>query len=335
MKEIVGRGSIRHLAELLHGSVLVLSRPSLLARFASLLEPVFRQFDAVYYTYINPNPKKDEIDRAVAVLGGRKFDVIAAIGGGSVMDFAKAYRFYQKMSAKLVAVPTTAGTGSEATQFAVVYVDGKKASLDDASMLPDSSIVDSQFIEKAPAAVKAAPAMDAYCQAVESYWAKGADAESRAYAIEAVKLCREHLVQAVTTSDPAANEKMAYAAHLAGKAINISRTTAAHALSYAITTKYGIPHGHAVALSLPGLLQKNLCCLTGEEQEELLSAMGIAEDQISSYFHELMEKIGLADSCSALGIADLEGIVSSVNPQRLANNPRSLTREDLLQILPV
>ena len=333
MKEFVERGCICHLAELLYGSVLLLSRDSIIKRFGALVDPIFSRYDVTVYTGITPNPKKTEIDTAIGALKDRKFDVIVAFGGGSVIDFAKAFRFYQHLTTPFIAIPTTAGTGSEATQFAVVYVDGKKTSLDDPSILPDYSIVDSQFIEKATPQVKASPAMDAYCQAIESFWAKKATDESRGYAIESIKLCRECLVNAVTSTDVMSNIKMMQASHLSGKAINISRTTAAHALSYKITSKYGIPHGHAVALWLPNLFLKNIDCLTISQQRILLEAIGISRDQVKGYFHNLMQAIDLDDSCSRLLITDFDEIVESVNPERLGNNPKELTKQDLLEIL--
>ena len=333
MKEFVERGSICHLAEILYGSVLLLSKESILKRFATLVNPIFGGYDVTVYTDITPNPRKTEIDTAIEVLKGRKFDVLVAFGGGSVIDFAKAFRFYQQLTIPLIAIPTTAGTGSEATQFAVVYVDGKKTSLDDLSILPDYSIVDSQFIERATPQVKASPAMDAYCQAIESFWAKKATDESREYAIESIKLCREWLVRAVTSMNVMSNSKMMLASHLAGKAINISRTTAAHALSYKITSQYGIPHGHAVALCLPNLFLKNIDCLPLNQQRILLEAMGISRNQVKGYFHNLMLAIDLEDSCSKLSITDFDEIAESVNLERLGNNPKELTKQDLLEIL--
>lgn len=333
MKEFVERGSIKYLAELVQGSVLLLSRDSILRRFQSLLVQSFNKSDVTTYTNIAPNPKKTEIDTAVASLKNKNFDAIVAFGGGSVIDFAKAYKFYQNLTIPLMAIPTTAGTGSEATQFAVVYVNGKKTSLDDSSILPNYSIIDSQFIEQTIPSVKAPPAMDAYCQAIESFWAKKATDESRKYAIESIKLCQEVIVNAVTSSDIDSNNKMMLAAHLAGKAINISRTTAAHALSYKITSKYGIPHGHAVALCLPNLFLKNIDCLTIDQQRVLLAAIGISRNQVRDYFHNLMQTICLEDSFEKLSIDDIYEIARSVNPERLGNNPRELTTQDLLDIL--
>lgn len=327
MHEILGRGSISALKDIVQGRVLLFTQRALYELFGSALGLE----NAILYAEITENPKREEIEKAEEALSQESMDSIVAFGGGSVLDFAKAYRFYTGRTVPLIAIPTTAGTGSEATQFAVVYVDGVKTSLDDARVRPDGTIVDSQFSECAPLYVKACCAMDAYAQAIESFWAKGATAESRAYATDAISLCRDHLVRAVNTRDPDANEALAKAAHLAGKAINISRTTAAHALSYKLTFTYGIPHGHAVALMLPGVFLKNLGSFPDEDV--LLRSMGIHRTQIRSHFQKRMRDIGLKDDFQQLGITDLTCIVNSVNADRLKNNPVQLSRDDLLDVM--
>lgn len=330
MMDYIGRGSIEHLFPLLSGKVLVMTRESLLKRYGEVLSPLLRREDTVFYTDINPNPSLDEIREAQQKIGGQEYACIVALGGGSVIDFAKAFRHYEQSTARLIAIPTTAGTGSEATQFSVIYMEGVKQSLDAPELLPDVSIVDSQFIEDSPRYLKACCAMDALCQAIESYWAKGATEQSRQWAIEAIELCREHLVHAVLSADKQANEGMAKASHLAGKAINISRTTAAHALSYKITSRYGIPHGHAVALSIAGLFRANLPTTVGKD--ELLRALGIAEESIEDHFFRLTQSIGMETRLPLLGIEDVDDIVDSVNPQRLGNNPTTLSREQMKQL---
>ena len=330
--DYVGRGSIEKLAGLLApgSDVVVFTRKSIYARHETLVAPALAQVTTHFYTDIEPNPAREAVQAAQDTLRGKKYSTIVALGGGSVLDFAKAWRHYEGCKAPLIAIPTTAGTGSEATQFAVIYIEGIKASLDAPELLPEVAIVDSQLTERAPRALKASCAMDAYCQAIESYWAKRATAESRELALEAIRLCRQHLVTAVNTPDAAANEGMARAAHLAGQAINISRTTAAHALSYRITSQYGIPHGHAVALSIAGLFMANLPAIP--EPQRLLEAMDIAESEVVTHFHQLMEKIGLEWNIHALGI-DAEDIATSVNEERLKNNPMQLSHNDLANII--
>ncbi len=325
MQEFVYRGAIKNLVQVVSGRPLLFTQRTAYKLLKSCLDPLA----PCVWTEMSANPKREEIQAAQDALSSESFDCIIALGGGSAIDFAKGFRFYTGKQLPLIAIPSTAGSGSEATQFAVIYVNGRKTSLDSPSVLPDVAIVDSQLIENAPRALKASCAMDAFAQAIESFWAKGATSESKIYALEAIHLCRENLVQAVNTADPVSNERMAQASHLAGKAINISRTTAAHALSYKITSTYGIPHGHAVALTLPQIFEANLDYI--KDGKMLLAALGISRSDIRPYFNDFMHAIGLENDFAMLGITDLKAIVNSVDPQRLGNNPRNFTQEELLQ----
>lgn len=328
--DYIGRGSIVNLHELVKGRVLLFTSSGVYKIFGSIINNKLYQTDTTLFDKITANTKREEIQSVQDLLKGQMFDYIVAFGGGSVIDFAKAFRFYERLKIPLVAIPTTAGTGSQATQFAAIYVNGIKTSLDNPEILPDFVIADSQFVENAPRYIKACSAIDAYCQAIESFWAVLSTDESKKYAIEAIEICRDYIVKAVNTNDVKANEMMVKAAHFSGKAINISRTTAAHALSYKITSKYGIPHGHAVALSIAGLFIFNSNHI--EQIDVLLDKIGITKNEIRSYFHNLMADIGLDDNLSNLKITDTEEIVNSVNADRLNNNPVKLTKQNLMAL---
>ena len=322
-------------------SVLLFCGNSSWKKYSSVFEMylVGKKYDI--FNDFSKNPKLEEIQNAIT-LNDDCYDVIIAFGGGSVIDFAKAFRYLKKLCVPLIAIPTTAGTGSESTQFAVVYENGEKKSLDAPSILPDVAIADSQFSENAPVYIKACVAMDAFCQAIESFWAVGATEQSRAYAKEAILIIQDNIVNAVKTIDKTANEKMMLASNLAGKAINISRTTAAHALSYYITSKYGIPHGHAVSLSMVDLFEANFNVTSNNVQDglssdivqksmnELLVLLKLNSiDEFRPYWHNLMEQLGLEWRLSELKIFDKVEIIKSVNLQRLSNNPKKLD-DDLL-----
>lgn len=344
MISFVEKYSIKNLSQIIQDekakNVLIFSGKKSYDAIKAVIEKELTSCEIVYYNDFSPNPKKEEIDIAIEKLNG-KFDLVLAIGGGSVIDFAKAYKYYAKLPTKLIAIPTTCGTGSEATQFAVIYIDGVKHSLDETSILPDYAIVDSQFVENNPKYLKACTAMDAFCQAIESYWAVKSTEESRSYAKEAIELCRDNIVEYVNSNNSTFAEKMALASHLAGKAINISRTTAAHALSYKITSEYGIPHGHAVALSIVRLSILNaeiddFNCIDprGSEfvKEKLNDIKNLIGSDLASYFTNLFENINLEYKLNMLGITDVISIIKSVNLERLLNNPRKLTELDLNNI---
>ena len=295
------------------------------------IEPIVKKYlkNSVYYNDFSTNPKIEDVKKAINFFKDNfDFDIIIAIGGGSVIDFAKLFKFEKKLNLKLVAIPTTAGTGAEATQFAVYYEKGIKKSLDNPVILPDIAIADSQFTENNPKYLKAVTALDAYSQAIESYFATKSTQESRKYAKKAIELCRDNLVQYVNSIESKYAENMMLASNLAGRAINISRTTIAHAMSYSITTKYGLPHGHAVALNIGKLMEYNR--KTDEEtlndkrgldfvkkrMEEIYSTIGI--NNANEYFYKIFKQTG---------IEKFDYKSDYIDPERLKNNPRILKLE--------
>ena len=337
-KEIIGYKRTTEISEILHqihvNSVLFFHGQQSFENHRLLFEQLLSDYSTIHYSNIKPNPKYEQIQDAIDKFKGTKFDAIIAFGGGSVIDFAKAFRFYSNIKTPLFAIPTTAGTGSEATQFAVVYINGIKNSLDDPTILPDYAILDSQFTEKAPQYIKACSAIDAYCQAMESYWSVRSTKESLKYAKQAIMLINDSIEKFVLLSDMNAAEKMMLASHLSGMAINISRTTAAHALSYTITTQYGIPHGHAVALSMPDLVHANFnvsesncrdsrgVSFVRAKLNDILYMIGIkTPDEFTEYWHKLMDKLGMEWRIDKLGIRNTQNIINGVNKARLANNP--------------
>ncbi len=305
-----------------------------------------------YYNNFSTNPKADEVEVAESVLS-KNYDMVIAIGGGSVIDFAKCFKFsvdnnlsikeYFKnpisatKKTKMIAIPTTAGTGAEATQFAVVYVDGVKHSLDEPSILPDYKIVDAELVRNLPKYQKACCGADAYCQAIESFWAVHSNEKSKHYAKHAIALCRDYLEKYVNSDDYFFAEKMSEASYLSGCAINISRTTAAHAISYPFTSKYHLPHGHAVALSIAKLAFYNFANIKEENLndkrgvdyvEEIMEELYelIETHDIEEYFKDLFSKIGLETDFEKLGITDFDEIIKAVDLARLSNNPVKISQ---------
>ena len=336
------RGAIEKLPEILQGEnvkkVLVFTGKKSFESIKPVFETKLEGKQIIYYNDFSTNPKKDEVDLAITKIPP-DFDIIIAAGGGSVIDFAKAYRYYTKSGVKLIAIPTTCGTGSEATQFAVIYTNGIKHSLDTKNILPEYAIIDSQFTENVPKEIKTATALDALCQAIESCWAVNSTPESREYARKALVLCKQYLVDYINTPDKINSEKMCLASNYAGKAINISRTTAAHAISYPITTYYGMPHGKAVAMSIMQLCELNsetdsTNCndSRGEEfvREKVNEIKSILEiNKFHEYFTELFNKIGFEYPKNL----DTNKIIGQINLQRLNNNPRKLTHTDIIRII--
>ncbi len=305
------------------------------------IKPYFEKnlkgFNINYYNDFSVNPKEEEVKKALLKITNN-FDIIIAIGGGSVLDFAKAFRYYNKIKHKLIAIPTTAGSGAETTQFAVLYVNGVKTSIDNKLILPDYAVLDYILLKNSPKYLKACTALDCLCHAIESFWSVKSTPQSRNYAENAINLCRGNIINYVNSNDEKAMENMLNASHLAGKAINISRTTASHAISYTLTSKYLIPHGHAAALTLPKLFTHNLSVnninLSDKRGLEFVKNIMfeltlLIGNKPEDYFFSLFDLIGIKYKLSDLGINDTDLIADNVNQDRLKNNPVILTKDNI------
>ncbi len=279
--------------------------------------------EKVYFRGFRPNPRVEEALDGVRLLDG--CDGIVALGGGSALDTAKAICFYGR-SLPICAIPTTAGTGSEATPFAVIYARGEKQSLDRPDLLPQAVLLDPTALETLPAYQRQATALDALCHGVESAWCVHATGQSRALALEAIRGVTAHW-QGYLENTPAGNAGMLRAANLAGQAIAITKTTAGHALCYKLTTRYGLAHGHAAGLCV-GALWPHMARTAGPELQgvflDIARALGGAtvEEGIARFQSRLR---GLARP-RLLG--DLALLCAGVNPERLQNNPLPLDRGD-------
>ena len=321
----------------------------------------------VRFDQFSANPCLDEIARGAARFREQPCDTVVAIGGGTALDLAKLIAAIgptdQDVRATVtgqeplegsgavpvIAVPTTAGTGSEATQFAVAYVDGRKYSVSHPSLLPREVVLDPDLLETLPRAVRAASGLDALCQAIESMWSVRSTAASRAGGLSAMRLAWKWLVPFVEQPSADARAAMCCAAHLAGRAIQISRTTAAHALSYPLTSEYDVPHGFAVALFLPPLLRWNAAtgassCVDPRGARHVRTALDAicreagcpAASDAANAIHDLVARVGGVTRLADVTSVDddlIEQLVQSVNAERLANNPRRLRHDDLRQLI--
>lgn len=312
----------------------------------------------VYFSDFKPNPSYDSVIAGLKSFQENGCGAIAAAGGGSALDVAKCIRLFSAMDGKreareegsylkqkvtgstvpFLTIPTTAGTGSEATRYAIIYYKGEKQSVTDDLLLPGYVILYPGVLEGLSAYQKKATMLDVLCHAVESYWAQDADEESRKYAGEAIVKLTENK-EGYLKNTWEGNAGMLAAANLAGKAINISRTTVPHAMCYKITSLYGYSHGHAAALCLPVVWEYML-----DHMEQVSSDRGRA--YVEKCFSEIARYLG----CETPGegvqwiknlLRELEMevpvireeqmglLVSSVNPARLKNHPVAFEAEDL------
>lgn len=307
----------------------------------------------IKFDSFTPNPLYEDVCKGVDLFRKERCDAIIAVGGGSSMDVAKCIKLYCKMSddklyleqeykdtgVKLIAIPTTAGTGSESTRYAVIYYDGKKQSVTHDSIVPDVAILEPRVLKTLPMYQKKCTMLDALCQGIESWWSINSTDESKEYSRKAVtdimKWWREYIFD---NTDEAAVHIMK-AANYAGRAICITQTTAAHAFSYKITSMYKLPHGHAVAVCLPEIWTYMLSnmdkCIDhrGEQYlgvvfKEIAGVMDVATpEEAISLFRGMMNDMEMKQPVAQNSEKEIELLSTSVNPIRLKNNPVELEQE--------
>lgn len=328
---------------------------------------IFRQIAGCQheeFSDFEPNPRWQSGAKAARAAADLDADAVLAVGGGSCCDVAKIAALGCRSPAliddlargkplrcarpiPIIAVPTTSGTGSEATHFAAIHVDGRKVSVAHPGLLPTMAVLDDRFQMTMPPYLAACSGLDALCQAMESLWAVDATPESIRYALVGGRLLAENIESSVLHSEISARRAMMVGSHFAGRAINISKTTASHALSYQLTERFGLHHGHAVALTVGHLAasiretEESSCVhpLGAEHARErsrlAASLLGVGPDELPARMARLMATLGLADSLGSAGV-DREAIpdlATSVDPVRLGNNPRRMSTGQLADML--
>ena len=307
----------------------------------------------IVFDQFTPNPLYEQVCKGVEMFNGNHCDAIVAIGGGSTIDVAKCIKLYCKMDSTqnylqqetkdngvpLIAIPTTAGTGSESTRYAVIYFEGKKQSVTHESIIPNFAILEPMLLKTLPLYQKKCTMMDALCQGIESWWSVNSTDESKIYSKIAVQMIMQYWEDYIFHNTTEAAEGIMTAANYAGRAINITQTTAPHAMSYKLTSMYGLPHGHAVALCLPVVWHYMIGhpeqCIDTRGKDELLTVFGdIARalecgsaDEAANYMQNMLTILELHQPEAKDRMAELEVLTDSVNPTRLKNNPVALEHD--------
>ena len=325
---------------------------------AGRLSPLLEKYEVIGFTDFELNPKLPDVQRGVDAFQKAQADVVLAVGGGSAIDTAKLINHLSAQprpaadvvrrnsgpavpGRPLIAVPTTAGTGSEATHFAVVYDRGVKYSVASPHIRPAHVVLDWRLTENLPAGVTAHSGLDALCQAIESIWSINANETSLAYAEEALQLVFGNLESAFLGATSNNREALMRGANLAGKAIDITFTTAPHALSYPITSGYGVPHGAAVALFIAPMLLYNsevsaVDCVnllgpktTRRRIDRIVELLGCENtEDAANRLCQMLEQLQCPRRLRDVGITSpeqVQAVVKKVNAERLANNPRNIS----------
>lgn len=309
----------------------------------------------VRFSDFKPNPSYESVLEGLKSYKEYHCDSIVAVGGGSAMDVAKCIKLFLKSegngengsylsqpiihnSIQLLAIPTTAGTGSEATRYAVIYFNGEKQSLSDDSIIPAAVLLDASVLETLPVYQKKSTALDALCHGIESFWSVNSTDESKRYSRDSIQMILKNL-EGYLAGNKNTYGPMLKAANTAGKAINITQTTAGHAMCYKLTSMYGISHGHAAALCVkalwPWMIEHIGECIDARGRKfleevfiELSDIMGCETPySAAEKFASLIDRLGMlvphADE------NDFHVLKTSVNPVRLKNNPVRLDEKSI------
>jgi alcohol dehydrogenase class IV len=313
--------------------------------------------ERVMFSDFTPNPLYEQVCNGIELLKTSNCDTILAVGGGSAIDVAKCIKLAVLAKegnaaiipplvstrvacdgAKLpfIAIPTTAGTGSESTHNAVMYYEGAKQTVTNDGVLPDYAVLEPTVLKTLPLYQKKCTMMDALCQGIESWWSVNSTEESYEYSRKTIELIMANWRKYIFENDDEAAKQIMLAANYGGRAINITQTTAAHAVSYKITSLYKLPHGHAVAVCLPEIWEYMIehmdKCIDNRGQEYLTgifakisNSMGCENPkQAINAFRLMMKEMDLKNPVAVNREEELEVLSTSVNPVRLKNNPVSI-----------
>lgn len=299
---------------------------------------------------ILPEPRPADLDAFEEAFLAASCEAIVAVGGGSVLDVAKGVasrvRRARDRRVALVAIPTTAGTGAEATPFATFWdrTEKRKLSLEGAELLPNEAIVDPTLTETMPRRLAMCTGIDALAHGCEAYWNVNCSAESDEHALLAISMIADALPRVDT--ERGARTRVMRASLEAGRAIASTRTTASHALSYAMTVRFGAAHGEAVAITLPEVVLLNADAATEKAPDataarrkaaRFCEALGVPRiADAGQRIRGILRECGLATRLAELSIP-VEAIpaiaADAVRSPRMRNSPFAFTEAAAVDLL--
>ena len=271
---ISGPGSVSALADFASQRLLLVTDPFFAKNgVAQHLAAVSRAPHVRIFDKVRPDPTVGLAAEGTAVLKEFRPDLLVALGGGSAMDCAKAMAYFAKETCPLVAIPTTSGSGSEVTDFAVLTHDKVKHPLVDASLLPDTAILDSDLLTDLPKSLIAEGGFDVLTHALEAAVAKGAGTFSHIYAREAFSSAFGAL-PASYAGRKEVRLKIHLAATMAGLAFTEAGLGLCHALSHSLGGMFHVAHGRLNAVLLPAVVGCNSHA-AGRKYAEIARAAGL------------------------------------------------------------
>lgn len=365
---IVGKGSLARLPEAAeklggkHGFIISgphLNKMGIVASCSESLENAGIKVDA--YTETEGNPSVETVEKAAAAFCKSGADFIIALGGGSPMDVAKAVGVVARYGGSiteyegggrvpgdiipLIAIPTTAGTGSEVTAFSVITDHSRnyKLTVFSYKLIPAYAILDPELLTTAPVSVAAACGIDAMVHALEAYISKDASPFSDAMAEKALELIGKNIRRYVADrTDIEAAEAMITGSLFAGIAFSWARLGDVHAMSHPVSAYFDVPHGVANAILLPTIVEYNALADCGKYLKlfNYISLTPASEAEFEPFMlvdllTELNEQLGIPGSLGEVGVtADKFDAMAddAMKSGNIAVNPRSTTKKDVLSL---
>ncbi len=328
----------------------------------SFFKKILKDKDCKFYYKQSEIPVLDELVKIIKDIRNYQPDLVLAVGGGTVIDYAKmanvvdlrpnilelivnySYPFKKKYT-NLAVIPTTAGSGAEITSNAVIYVNKIKHSFESELLIPDQYFLIPEFLISAPSKIKASAGFDAIAQALESLVSKKSNNESINYASRSLKISTKSYISFLKDPNMKNATEMSIASNLAGKAISISKTTAPHATSYPFTSLFDISHGHAVSLFFEKFFKFNYNNIDKSETSfdlkerfdlifDIFDASNI--NDFNSKISLIKKRANLEDNLIKLNInieKNYESIIKGINLLRLGNNPVKIDGTDIQKII--
>ncbi len=326
------------------------------------LQWLFDSYKVTHFYDFQTNPDSKDVIKGVQLFDQAKCEIIVSVGGGSVIDIAKLINYYHKPGINTIeegnikiknpvlvthiSLPTTAGSGAETTHFAVMYIGNTKYSISHLHLIPDYAIIDPELHYSQTPYQKAVSGADALAQSIESFWSVQSTEESRLYSEKALGLIWNNLPDVVNKGDKTAHLKLAVGANLAGRAINIAKTTAPHALAYGFTKHTSLPHGHAVALSLPFFMYSHNHATIGncndprgvlhirKVMKKINETIHCEANTSESAIKDFLKNIRVEIDFKKLNISKelFSQATKTINTERLANNPLEINKNDIISI---
>ena len=295
-----------------------------------------------YLFEVEPDPTVTLAAKGAALVKSFQPDAVAALGGGSAMDLAKSMTWFAGSDAQLIAIPTTSGSGSEVTDFAILTHDGVKHPLVDRRLKPQVAILDATLVEKLPKGLIADGGFDALTHALEAYTATGADVFTDALAGAAFSqvLC---CLRASFQGDLGARSLVHSCATMAGLSFTQAGLGLCHGLAHALGGLLHLPHGRLNAILLPAVMEAN-APFCGSRYADLARRAGlegrsdtIAIRNLRNTLLRLRRELGLPGTLAEAGArlpSDLEGLVAAVLEDPCCKtNPVTVTAQTVRHVL--